>query len=321
MNRLKKLSVILICMILITGMTESVWALYTSGENGIHERGAVVTLETSGGIITKEASRSGTVILPTDKNGKGYTFLGWSTRRNQTSHPQYQAYEKIKVTRDIRLYPVRYRWNEEADVFVGNLAEEASRYSKIIFVGDSRTVMLKKTLISQYGTQILNKVSFVCKSGQGLDWMKECGEALLLDELEQQKKSKKPIAVIFNLGVNDLRHRPGTQIDYKAVAQRYTSYINRLIKKKNFKNCRLYYMSVNPCNTAMRPIRNEAEIRGFNKSLKMGLDSRFRWLDTFSYFMQHGYTTHCEIKGGTDDGLHYSMKTYKRIYAYVMKKL
>ena len=38
-----------------------------------------VILAASGGVVKKKASADGTVVLPPDKNGKGYTFLGWST--------------------------------------------------------------------------------------------------------------------------------------------------------------------------------------------------------------------------------------------------
>ena len=80
-------------------------------------------------------------------------------------------------------------------------------------------------------------------------------------------------------------------------------------------------MSVNPCNTAMKPTRKESEIRGFNNRLKKTLNGNFTWINSYSYLMRCGYTSKCEFRNYTDDGLHYSMRTYKRIYAYAIKKI
>ena len=134
-------------------------------------------------------------------------------------------------------------------------------------------------------------------------------------------KKSKPVAVIFNMGVNDLIHRNGKSIDYRSVVSQYTSYMNSLSKKLKKYNCKLFYMSVNPVNTAMKPTRKESEVRAFNNTLRRGLNSSFTWINSYSYFIKNGYSTHCEFRGNTDDGLHYSMITYKRIYAYVIKKL
>lgn len=281
-----------------------------------------VILETSGGIVKKKVPVNGMVTLPPDKNGKGYTFMGWSTRQGQTSNPQYQAYEQIKVTRNIRLYPVKYKWSKEENLSVGKLAGQVTNYSRIIFVGDSRTLMLKNTLERQYGSSVYDKVGFVYRSGKGLEWMKESGEARLMNELKtKETEVSRPTAIVFNFGVNDLIHRKGKTMDYRSVASEYASYMNQLSQKLAGKNCRLFYMSVNPSNTAMKPTRKESEIRGFNAQLQKKLNSSFTWLDSYSYLMKYGYSTYRELDGGKDDGLHYSMKTYKRIYAYVLKKL
>ena len=61
----------------------------------------------------------GSVILPVEVNKRGYTFLGWSTVPGQTCNPMYQAYQKIQVTKNIHLYPVKYKWNQEPDIYAG----------------------------------------------------------------------------------------------------------------------------------------------------------------------------------------------------------
>lgn len=112
------------------------------------------------------------MILPVEVNKRGYTFLGWSTVPGQTCNPMYQAYQKIQVTKNIHLYPVKYKWNQEPDIYAGGLADSVEKYDKIIFVGDSCTAMLRSTLKQQCSSDSLKKVGFVCKTGEGLDWMK-----------------------------------------------------------------------------------------------------------------------------------------------------
>lgn len=150
----------------------------------VRSKTMTVTLEASGGRMVKKASVAGTVTLPSDRNGSDYTFLGWSTKRGQTRNPQYQAYETIKVTRNMHLYPVRYRWSQEPDINVKNLAANLDQYSRIIFVGDSRTVMMGQTLIGQYQNSVSDKVSFICKGRQGLAWMTETAEESLTKALK-----------------------------------------------------------------------------------------------------------------------------------------
>ena len=227
----------------------------------------------------------------------------------------------IQVRKKTHLYAVMYNWQQEPDIQVNNLAAQLSEYSGIIFVGDSRTAMLRSTLKQQCSSDSLKKVGFVCKTGEGLDWMKKYGEKELLNEISGMDDNAKPVAVIFNLGVNDLIHKNRKSISYDSVASDYASYMNGLSRKLTARNCELFYMSVNPCNTAMKSTRKESEIRGFNNRLRQRLNGNFTWINSYSYLMRCGYTTRCEFRGYTDDGVHYSMRTYKRIYAYAIKQI
>lgn len=310
----KVLYILLSCMLMLIMTSSVTWAATTA-----QVKKKTVTIETSKGTIKKKVDSGSSIILPADVNGNGYTFLGWSTIKKQTCNPMYQAYQKLEVTRNIHLYPVKYQWKQEPDIYVGALADSVEKYDRIIFVGDSRTAMLQSTLTKQGGSKILNKVGFVCKSGEGLEWMKKYGEKLLFEEI--MKEEDGTTAVIFNLGVNDLIHKNGNSISYDSIASEYASYMNGLSRRLTTRNCELFYMSVNPCNTAMKPTRKESEIRGFNNKLKQRLNDNFTWINSYSYLMRCGYTTKCEFRGNTDDGLHYSKRTYKRIYAYVIKKI
>ena len=136
-----------------------------------------------------------------------------------------------------------------------------------------------------------------------------------------QSDSDKPVAVIFNLGVNDLSsHNSGNGVDYKGEANAYLARMNTLAEELE-SDCRLFYMSVNPVNTAMKPTRKEAQLRYFNNRLQSGLNNRFQWIDTYKYLMKNGYSTYNAFKGNIDDGVHYSARTYKRIYKYCMNAI
>lgn len=228
----------------------------------------------------------------------------------------------IQVRKKTHLYAVMYNWQQEPDIQVNTLAAQLSEYSGIIFVGDSRTYFMQKTLLQEYGKDAVAKVSFVCKTGEGLSWFETAGERVMRSEIARlQSDSDKPVAVIFNLGVNDLSsHNSGNGVDYKGEANAYLARMNTLAEELE-SDCRLFYMSVNPVNTAMKPTRKEAQLRYFNDRLQSRLNKRFQWIDTYKYLMKNGYSTYNEFKGNIDDGVHYSTRTYKRIYKYCMNAI
>ena len=283
---------------------------------------AVIFHQADGSTIIRKADSNGKVTLPAIRNQTGYTFLGWSTKPDQTQNPQYQAGQVIQVRKKTHLYAVMYNWQQEPDIQVNNLAAQLSEYSGIIFVGDSRTYFMQKTLLREYGKDAVAKVSFVCKTGEGLSWFETAGERVMRSEIARlQSDSDKPVAVIFNLGVNDLSsHNSGNGVDYKGEANAYLARMNTLAEELE-SDCRLFYMSVNPVNTAMKPTRKEAQLRYFNDRLQSRLNKRFQWIDTYKYLMKNGYSTYNEFKGNIDDGVHYSTCTYKRIYKYCMNAI
>ena len=85
-------------------------------------------------------------------------------------------------------------------------------------------------------------------------------------------------------------------------------------------------MSVNPVNSKMNAetnhaVRAEADVRDFNGFIKNSLQDTYTFIDTYSMLMQEGFSTDAGINGldsGVDDGLHYSTRTYKRIYRYCL---
>ena len=194
-----------------------------TGESISSARKVVIFHRADGTTVTKKADSNGKVTLPAIRN---------------------QAGQVIQIKKATHLYTVMYSWKNEPDIQVGNLDNQLSAYSRIIFVGDSRTYFMQKTLIQEYGSNAILNVSFVCKTGQGLNWFKTTGDKLLRKEIArcQSGGENKPVAVIFNLGVNDLSdHNTGNGVEYKGVANEYISYMNSLAEQLSESNCKLFY--------------------------------------------------------------------------------
>ena len=265
--------------------------------------------------------KGGYLKLPSASNATGYTFMGWSKtkRTGSSAAPDYEAGERIKVSKATTLYATVFNRTLEKDISSDDMAHPAVGllYSKVIFVGDSRTVGMEKTLNRQMSSSVTKDVSVVASAGQGLSWFKSEGYEQLLKEISEAEGSR-PIAVIFNLGVNDM-----------ANASNYVSYMTNIAPTLKKKNCKLFYMSVNPINSTMitkagRGARTEAQVREFNSKIHSGLSVYYKFIDTYSVLMKKGYGTNASYVGvdrDSDDGLHYTTKTYKRIYYYCVTYL
>lgn len=288
----------------------------------------IVFCRNDGSVIKEDYVLGGRRKLPSMRNLEGYTFLGWSTKPNQQLEPEYEAGEIITVKRKTRLYAVMYDRRREANLQASVLPKpDSGKYARVIFVGDSRTVMLRDTLYSECSKSQLKRLAFICQSGQGISWFKKVGEKELLSEINKAKREYpgKKIAIVFNLGVNDLRHWMGKEPDPKKIANIYLSYMNELGNKLGKKGCSLFYMSVNPVNGSMSTtpgLRKEEEIRYFNDCISKGLNSNFYYLNMYDWLMRCGFSTerYFTPQAG-DDGVHYTAKTYKRIYRCCINKL
>ena len=126
----------------------------------------------------------------------------------------------------------------------------------------------------------------MCQEGQGLSWLKETGMNSILSKAQAYYSVQRPTAVIFNLGVND----PGQMYNY-------VTYLKQIAGELQKKNCKLFFMSVNPVNSKV------IQVRGFNKLRTEVVVRKFNTDVT------------------VDDGLHYTTKTYKRIFKYCLDYL
>ena len=247
--------------------------------------------------------------------------LGWSkTRRTgSATSPDYEAGELVKISKTTTLYATVFNRTMEKDISSANMSKPAigMKYSKVIFVGDSRTAGMKATLNKQVSSSVTSDVSFIAKAGQGLSWFQSTGYTQLINEINKTKGSK-PIAVVFNLGINDM-----------ANISNYISYMSDIASTLKSKNCKLFYMSVNPINSVMitkagKGARTEAQVREFNSKIRSGLSLNYKYIDTYSVLMKKGYGTNSSYSGtdaASDDGLHYTTKTFKRIYYYCITYL
>lgn len=92
---------------------------------------------------TVTLGKDGYLKLPSASNATGYTFMGWSkTRRTgSATSPDYEAGELVKISKTTTLYATVFNRTMEKDISSANMSKPAigMKYSKVIFVGDSRT--------------------------------------------------------------------------------------------------------------------------------------------------------------------------------------
>lgn len=174
--------------------------------------------------------------------------------------------------------------------------------SKIVFIGDSRTVQMYAYSSGDWGganysTGGVHEVGsdvYVAEGAQGLSWMKSTGIPAA------QKYFNNKTAIVILMGVNDLGN-----------VSEYASYINSNADSWKSKGSSLYYVSVNPCNGSYSGLNTKIE--SFNSSLKRSISGKATWIDTYTVLKSNGFTA--------TDGLHYDGDTYKTIYNYIKSKV
>ena len=149
----------------------------------------------------------------------------------------------------------------------------SKKYSKYLFVGDSRTVGLDK---------YVSGISSIAKVGAGYDYLKK--------NFKKVTKTRGK-NVIINFGVNDLGNINKYITLYKTMPKDFINNNNVVI------------MSVNPTNGKYKSMNSD--INKFNKKLKANLPKGVKYLDTNSKLKKDGFKT--------TDGLHYKESTYKKI--------
>lgn len=273
------------------------------------------------------------VTLPSMNNPAGYTFIGWGPRKQilVSEERPYQvpflAYQKLSnIRKETHLYAVLFDRSKEKDLSENQLfAPDVSKYKKVIFVGDSRMERTELNLMKTFPDYKKKGISFVRKGGAGIRWLKGKGYPWLLEEIDStDPKDKRPIAVVFCLGVNGIE-----TYGAESEGHEYLNFYRSIAPELKNKGCKLFNMSVNPMVSGQlltyRPgnLRREWQIRVINTMLRSGLQGKYEYIDTYNWLLKTGFSTN-EGKTGEsaiDDGVHYTFRTYKRILWKALKYL
>ena len=258
--------------------------------------------------VVDTSSRSAT--FPAVNLNSANMCLGWSRTKGKTTNPEYKAGDKIPTRTGNYYMVVFFSKQDRAPASI----IKPTKHQMVYFVGDSITVGLQLAL----GNSAPSNVDFVCKGNQGLDWFRQTGYRELLRKLSKQSRKTKK-AVIINLGVNDMSN-----------INTYVVYMRKVSEnlKQNY-NCDMYYLSVNPVNSAMirsygAGTRTEAQVAAFNKTIYQklcsGSDRAFIYINTCTNLQKYGWSSN-RYDAGIYDGLHYSVETTLRIYGYCIRKL
>ena len=299
-------------------------ASYTVTRNitlyAVQKKAVTLTLCKNNGAVysTTKMVQGSTYKLSGVKDVSGYTFMGWSEQAGQKVNPDYEAEETITVKKNTTLYAVVFNRSSEDNLSADVLPQVNSyKYKNVVFIGDSRTEYMKNAL-ARAGANT-NYVKFICKAGEGYSWLTGTAVPQLQELVKNDTNSilSKKTAVIFNFGVND----------YNEYAK-YAAYYKLIASSLEKKGCELYFMSVNPINRLMlsntgRADRSEAKIRSFNTYMQKNLPSSYTYIDMYSYLKATGYSFASDKygAGNIDDGLHYTARTYKRIFTHCLRSL
>lgn len=295
----------------------------------VQKKEAKVILHQNNGATWKTytIAEGSSITLPGVQNKENYTMMGWSRSSGKKVSPEYQVGATLKnIKGTVHLYAVVFDRRTEPDYSAYDLPQADLRnYKQVIFVGDSRTNRMANTLEQLGDASLTNGISFIYKEGGGLSWLQSEGYKALLNKVADGSNSilQRKTAVIFNLGVNDLGN-----------TYSYITFMRSIAPTLEKKGCKLFYMSVNPINNEMikkvgrNTPRKEADIVKFNTAVKSNLCSGsnklYTYIDCYGYLMNNGYGTDRNRNGkdeGEDDGLHYTTKTYKRIYQFCMNEI
>ena len=267
---------------------------------------------------------------------KDYNFLGWTktSSRLKTTSPDYKAGNYIVVNNNIRFYDVMFPVSEDKPPDCLGIN---NKYSHIIFVGDSR--FHGTDICLSLENIVLPNVSFIAKNGQTISgFINDGSYDMLRKQINSFSKSDK-IAVVINLGVNDLTiSKVGYPADHAKVEVAVNNLKSLMDKIKNdFKNhnIKLCFVSLNPCGFYMNGDYNGSAIQHrnaedsivlFNNMMKEKMCIDIKYIDSWSFMTVHGYFfKQTTVYGGStkkyNDGLHYSLATNLRVLNFIIRKL
>lgn len=177
--------------------------------------------------------------------------------------------------------------------------------NKIIISGDSRMEFIEddSEMVLPYN------VIFVAKSGMTYDWFSK--EAVPeIEKIIEEKDSGFKYSIVVNMGVNDLQEN----ININERADDYFKEYEYLAEIDDEVN--VYILSVNPirknllAKTQPYNIRTNKKIERFNSRIQDDLNES----GASNMFYCDAYN---DLNFDTDDGLHYTRETNKKIIKYI----
>lgn len=177
---------------------------------------------------------------------------------------------------------------------------------KVIIVGDSRMELIEK----DKEINIPFNFEFVAKSGMKIAWLKDKALDEVNDIIDNNKYN---YDIVVNMGVNDLND---DKYDGADIADEYFDIYLKLAK--DHPSINLYLLSVNPIdekkiNKYWTNNRTTSEIRTFNKTIQARLKEEN--MDNMFYC-----DSYHDLKFETNDGLHYTQNTNRKIIDYIANK-
>ena len=164
------------------------------------------------------------------------------------------------------------------------------RYSKTLFVGDSRTVGMCHSVSLKSGEDCS-----IAEGSMGYNWFVNTALSSINSKLSSDQKYN----VIINMGTNDL----GTASAGSDYASKYNSLKNKYPKAN------IIAVSVGPVADSnvryYRSIVKNSNVISFNNKLKQNLNSNVKYCDIYSKIIN---------SFSASDGVHYSVNTYRKIY-------
>ena len=278
-----------------------------------------------GKTMTEYVGFGETVYLASAPNTARKSFVGWSGKEKNNGKPEYLAGSPVTVYGDRYLYAVYFDRSVTDGWSVNDIPSvKTSDYKEIIFAGDSRIQRAARTI----GASTLKKkgIKTVAKGNIGLSEFQKLpktggsakkGQKDLIAMVKADSSKKgKPIALVFCLGINDLKLLESTA-EAESMAENYIRYLKTLRTMLSKYNVRFFFLSVNPiCGDENATFRSAYVIKVFNTYIRAHLPSKWTYLNSYSYLMKSGF---CPVS--RSDGVHYNSKTYCKVFAYAVKKI
>ena len=186
--------------------------------------------------------------------------------------------------------------------------EKISTDSKIIMVGDSRTVGMYVALGGKYEKSVIGKQAdgntFIAEEGKGISWFKSMEDTII-----SYGSGKDSAKIVIWLGINDI----ASGINDQYADQLAKSYVAQAkVLSNNLKNT-IYFVPVGPLASSS----SSSHIDKFNDKLSKAIaelkSDKIKYLSNLS-------TTLSNVEPGSDE-VHYSADTYKKIYKAILDAL